>query len=234
MYLIIIEWCNKNNGFLMALLTLVYVAATIWLVHLSRKQIKLAIDLEKNRTRPFVIFDFVFERFMMCLQIKNIGQTSACNIRINISPTIKILLGKRNNISGLIDGNNINFIQNGIPSMAPNRTITTIIGRWDDMKMCYPEMKFRGTISYNDFDEKKYYDNIDIDLSLYEGLMYSDKKDINDVVKQIEEIAKNIHHIASGFTTPVVRVITEAQYRKEQNRNFRQGVRALEELKKRS
>jgi hypothetical protein len=61
----------------MALLTLVYVAATVWLVLLSRRQLDLAADLERNRIRAFLIFDLVTENHCVFACISNVGQTAA-------------------------------------------------------------------------------------------------------------------------------------------------------------
>jgi uncharacterized membrane protein len=55
----LINWLNQNQGFVMALLTLIYVLATMviaWLTlrvtNLSQKNLDMAVQLEKSRTRP--------------------------------------------------------------------------------------------------------------------------------------------------------------------------------------
>ena len=41
----------------MAVLTFVYVVATIVIVFFARKSVKIALALEKNRLRPYVLFN---------------------------------------------------------------------------------------------------------------------------------------------------------------------------------
>ena len=56
----VVNWSNRNNGFLMAVLTAVYVLATILILRQSRKTNRLqqealtqARSLERSRTRVF-------------------------------------------------------------------------------------------------------------------------------------------------------------------------------------
>jgi hypothetical protein len=58
----LINWTNQNQGLVMAGLTFVYVVATLWLVWLGRRQLQLSTELERSRTRPFVLFDLVLDR----------------------------------------------------------------------------------------------------------------------------------------------------------------------------
>jgi hypothetical protein len=60
----LMNWLNQNQGFVMAMLTFVYVIATIVIAVLSVKSNRLAqqnvetiVELEKNRLRPYVIFN---------------------------------------------------------------------------------------------------------------------------------------------------------------------------------
>jgi len=79
----------------MALLTLVYVFATIILAilalvanHISSKQLKTTILLEKERSRPYLVFDLFIEDHFVHAIIKNIGQTEARGVTIEITPTL--------------------------------------------------------------------------------------------------------------------------------------------------
>ena len=59
-----VNWLNHNQGFVMAMLTFVYVIATIVVAGLSVKGTRLAqknietmVDVERNRLRPYVLFN---------------------------------------------------------------------------------------------------------------------------------------------------------------------------------
>jgi hypothetical protein len=69
-----------------------------------------------------------------------------------------------------------------------------------------------------------------IDLGAEEGLMYLGIKDIGDVAKQLERISKTLDQIASGFSKPLIRTMSEREYREEEEESIR---RAEEELRKR-
>ncbi len=95
----VIEWLNQNQGFVMALLTLVYVAATIVialltlkLANLSQKNLDTAIELEKNRLRPYVLFNISssIAKRNTYASIKNLGLTAAYNVKVSIRAGCKI------------------------------------------------------------------------------------------------------------------------------------------------
>src|SRR5437762_51934 len=77
-----ITWCNRNAGFLSALLTLVYVIATLGLVFLACLQLRAAFKLERSRTRPVIILDLVTEHMFVHATIKNFGQTMAHDVKL--------------------------------------------------------------------------------------------------------------------------------------------------------
>src|SRR2546423_1664823 len=85
--------CDQHAGFVMALLTAIYAVATWVLVRLAYRQMGLALELERNRTRPFVILDFVIEYYFVHISLRNLGQTVAQNVKINVLPEIRSLYG---------------------------------------------------------------------------------------------------------------------------------------------
>lgn len=60
----LVAWDNENDGFMMGLLTALYLIATLWIVFESRRTnrlqaaaIKQAADLETDRNRPYAVFN---------------------------------------------------------------------------------------------------------------------------------------------------------------------------------
>lgn len=92
-----VNWLNQNQGVVMAMLTFVYVAATIVIAGLSVKGARLAqknietmIDLERNRLRPYVLFNLSSSIAKRCTyeSVKNHGLTAAYNVKVSIEPPL--------------------------------------------------------------------------------------------------------------------------------------------------
>ncbi len=90
----IIEWLNNNNGAIMAILTFVYVVATILICYYNHKS---AIATQRQtaesqrqfeeQNRAHIIPKFgVLEGQLYCLVFQNIGRTMADNLQIVVSP----------------------------------------------------------------------------------------------------------------------------------------------------
>lgn len=91
-----IDYLNQNQGAVMAALTLIYVAATIILVFFALKQAKFAqqsLDqfrqAERNRYRPYVIFDVIWEEGVAYAAIKNSGISPALDVAVSVEPRLE-------------------------------------------------------------------------------------------------------------------------------------------------
>lgn len=90
---VVIEWLNANNGFIMAVLTMVYVIATILICIFNyksaiaaRKQTEESIRQFEESNRAYVIPRFeTLEGQLYCLVFQNIGRTMAEKLKIQIS-----------------------------------------------------------------------------------------------------------------------------------------------------
>jgi len=86
-----ITWLNSNQGFVMSILTCVYVVATIVIVVYTGKSIK---ELEKTReeeSRPYIFANLQKDPRDVCffLRVKNYGKTGGRISQININPNLK-------------------------------------------------------------------------------------------------------------------------------------------------
>ena len=86
----IIEWLNNNNGCTMAILTFIYVVATVLICVFNSKSAKATSNqtkelyrefLENNRANvvPMII---VLEGQMLCLSFQNVGKSIATDVKI--------------------------------------------------------------------------------------------------------------------------------------------------------
>src|SRR5437016_13349999 len=80
----------------MACLTLVYVVTNVIMAiimlranNLSRQNLTQAMELERMRSRPYLVFDVEMRHNAIHAVLRNMGQTAAFNVEINISPQIK-------------------------------------------------------------------------------------------------------------------------------------------------
>ena len=89
----IITWLNGNNGFVMALLTFVYVIATIFICVFNYKAAKATKEQTKESYKQFIENNrahvipkiVVLEGEMLCLSFQNIGKDIATEVVINVS-----------------------------------------------------------------------------------------------------------------------------------------------------
>ena len=223
----IIQWCNANQGFLSGCLSLAYVVATIWLVSLARKQLANAAELERSRTRPFVTFELILDPPYVMVHITNSGQRSAKDLRITISPRLQCVLGGEGSVPAEERTLDIAFIERGVAMLSPGRTITAIAGPWRRFRSAYPELRFEGKLSYQDDAGYPYVENFIIDLSAYKDVLYRQTSGIADVAKQLEAIGRTLNQFATGYTKPLIRTMTEEQYRAEENAFIEEAEKGL-------
>ncbi len=169
-----IEWLNQNQGFIMAILTFVYVIATIFLayiawktskisgeakeisedaklissraVEISRKQLKKVTELEENRVRPYVLFNiFSDENSRTYSHIKNYGLTAAFNVRVSIVPELKIYGTEELDI----------LSSNLITMLPPDFELKNVVDATYEFHQVYPQSKFEGFVEYENSETNK-------------------------------------------------------------------------------
>jgi hypothetical protein len=77
-----VDWLNGNSGFVMAVLTGVYVVCTVALCIFAWRSNSLAKRLYEAENRPVVICDFFVQNTCLYFRIKNIGRATAADIRL--------------------------------------------------------------------------------------------------------------------------------------------------------
>jgi hypothetical protein len=219
-----IQWCNQNAGFVSAILTFSYVAATIWLVLLSRRQLHLALQLERDRLRPVVIIDLVVELPLVHLSIKNFGPTTARDVKIQVTPPIQSVYGA--NPSGSYErAEPIPVLENGVPMLPPGKEIRGLVGQWTHVNSYNPTMRFIGEISYWNTEGRSFYrEPINVDLSSVVRLRQIQRYTVHDLAKILKDIREDLNNIATGYRKPLVRIITEQEFEKQEEAKFREAI----------
>ena len=185
-----IEWLNCNQGFTMGLLTMVYVAATICMAMLmlrsntlSSESLRLAVELDENRSRPYLVFDIQSRDRMIYAVLKNIGLTPAYGAEVEISPQLSRLVAGKQMPSSLI-GNKVHLIE-------PNREMKDVITGAPDFFVAYPNPVFSGTVCYRDSLGNTYSESFEIDLDFQKNVLTASQRTelerIREVLEQISE-----------------------------------------------
>ena len=152
----ILLWINNNQGFVMVLLTLIYVLATIIIVIFNSKSIREFRITREAETRPYVLGQFTsFSDYINQLdfQLRNYGKTAAKIEDISITPALPISerAGDIQCVKGLI--------------IAPNQTFNIqLIGELSSLL----ENTFSVHIKYKGLGMKKTYtEDYSIPLKAY-------------------------------------------------------------------
>ena len=161
-----IEWANENSGFIMAVLTLVYVFATLVIVLVTMRANRIAlasqqlqVRLEAQRTRPFVVvtFELVWDKQDQAhtyVLVKNTGLTLAEDVTVKIDPEpfyTPMINGRQEK--------KLPFMLTApIPTLAPGQEISDTVGYTANLLKVVDKPVFDCVVTYRarsgeDFEE---------------------------------------------------------------------------------
>lgn len=153
----IIAWCNSNQGFMMAFLTLTIVLITTGQFLAARRSNKLTKKAVAMSSRPFIIVDFYPENELIKLRVKNAGVSPAINLSITFDKEPNIcnstLFRTLKHIPLIGPGIELKFFMDERASfLNKNKDINALSGK----------------IAYNGiFSKEKYEEPVSIDIRLY-------------------------------------------------------------------
>lgn len=174
-----IEWSNSNSGFLLVLLTAIYVSATIIILLVMMKSNKLAhrslgqaVELEKSRVRPYLYLtiktmskrdaDGLPGLPYAYVLLKNHGKSQAYNVTVEINP----LLYSQPTINGKKIKYVPYFIESVTPNIVPEQTLVDSLGFTQGIFEIYKQPVFNGIIKYSDSLGTEYTTRFSIDLAV--------------------------------------------------------------------
>lgn len=162
---------------------LVLIAAAFF----GRRQLNEAKELREAQTRPFVVIDLGSSAHTLFdLVVKNIGPTLARDVRFNFDPPIK-------STDDDLDPNKIKMFREGISTLAPGKEIRTLFEKGPARHESDLPDTYEVTVRYTDQSGKRHYlETIDLDFGLYWDRLTVSRRDIHDLHKQLETIAKEI------------------------------------------
>ena len=210
---------NLNQGAIIAVLTGVYVVATIittCMIYrsncLTRESIKIGresmqqdMQFERERNRPYIIFDWDLDRDWLCAILKNIGKTPALNVKVLVDESMKC-----------IGGGPPSFIDKTIPFMAPGHELKDIIDIVYDFFKNNTTPSYRVTIEYENMEGQSFKETILIDLECLRGLRRSTP---TDYAKKIAEELRTIGEYLSGLRKLTSKMTSRGEGKTEEDKN---------------
>lgn len=170
-----VAWLNQNAGAVMAVLTLVYVVATLALVLLNWWNLRVLRELDRRRSQPYVVFDLVGKHHAIHAVVRNAGLTAAKDVRIQTTPQLE----RGNRTSPLTT--------QGVAYLAPGREFWDFIEGGPAFFQRYVPPRFSGRVSYKDTDGHEYDEPFTIDLEFQRTLMSVPIPDVAEELKKVRE-----------------------------------------------
>lgn len=169
------NFINSNS----ALWTLLATIATVIYVILTYKLLKETINTRKIQNQPYVIVDLEIKSIYLKLIVKNVGNSPAKNILININPEIN------NPFS------NIEFL-------APNREISSVINyifNKDTTEL--KQTKYKISISYTDIYENSstYNHEYVIDISPFLQSIKFNENENKEIVEKLDKMLSKFDNL---------------------------------------
>lgn len=189
----IVKCLNDNQGTVMAVLTLVYVLTTIVIAALSLKATRLSqrnIDtlvlLEKNRLRPYVIFNISSSTTTRTTHalLTNVGLTSAHDIKVSTEPLLNGVINEEERESALTTQK--------ISLLPPGEHLVDVLGPSPSFHQRYPEPLFKGSVEYKDAEGIGYKENFQIDLTFLKKRLYVGESTTEDELNEMNATLKKI------------------------------------------
>ena len=181
----LVKWFNENQGFALSVLTFAYVVCTGIIVFVMSKANTQAVDLERQRSRPIVIFDIeLFPRYLLCATLKNIGLTAAYHVKVECEPA---LINEFRDEPSKLTTSEVEFL-------APQRRIADVladVGR-HPREGEQPVEIVKGRVCYKDAEGNSYAEPFSIDLAQERRLVIFSEGQIVNEVRGISITLKNI------------------------------------------
>lgn len=221
---IVFAFLEAHQGSCMVVLTLMlaFCAAVSCVVAVS--SVRVMRNLETQRSRPYVLLETTNSVPFYGVRIVNMGLTAARQVMVETNPKIQTVFPTYRRPVG--------FLDRQMSILVPQKTYSTDLGTWEELKRDNPSMIYQCTIRYESEWGEKYASDCVLDYTIYENLAHKSEGTISDLVKKFEEFTRMFGHLTSGFYK--LHVLTEDfhAHRKEEIKRRKKIVRQLEKQRK--
>lgn len=188
----IINWLNKNAGTTSAILTAVYVIATIIIIFYNHKTVNEMKYTRKQEIKPQIVLSFETRRKgLLCLVVKNTGNSAAKNLKIKLSNNWIDSLPRKQDM--------FRKLSNASLILVPNQEFVFTLGGPGDFNSISKE-NLNANIKYTDIFDEENAEEYFFDFESYGGmLLYGPqideltttiKKGFKDITKELNKISK--------------------------------------------
>jgi len=155
----VIGWFNNNQGFVIAILTTLYVLTTIGLWLAMRHSNKLTKESMMRFYRPFITIDLQPDKDLLYLRLKNTGVIPAVDVLVQFEEQIRIY-----------NNNMLNETIRNLTIVGPGQEIKFFLDKKDSFIKRNNEIQFiTGKLSYKSplSNTYEYEEKIHINIKLY-------------------------------------------------------------------
>ena len=200
----IIDWLNLHNGFVMSVLTLVYVVATLLILVANHNSVKEMRRTREEDNRPYIIVFLESKKTgPINIVVKNIGKTIAKGTTINITPSLDHPESKPLSES--------NLLNKPIPDIPPLYEYKAFVGMgWDLKTSDGTYTVYTADVKYKGSNRKFFYnEEYILDLNFESGLLFLEEKDMNEFVKEFEKFKKGSTRALSSINTTLQKIASK-------------------------
>jgi len=184
----VINWFNDNQGFMMVLLTFMYVIATVFILGSNRRLINESKLAREQQTMPFVVIGFECIRGgLLALIVSNEGFSTACRVEIKISDDFIA------NLPDEVYKERMQLLQTSSLTLLPKQRVEYVFGAIGSFGKIKEQQLF-GRMVFYDFQEKKYSRNFTINMEGFTSSLIgkSDAMIIDETLKKINKTLEKI------------------------------------------
>src|ERR1041385_3852146 len=141
------------------------------------------------------------DNWMLYFVIKNTGRTIARDIKIKFDPPLMTGIGEK------VRPLDIYLLREGISSLAPGQEIRTPLDAFSAYTRDKLPTVYKASLTYFDgLQPERIETNHVIDLSMFDDLLVLQRKDEQDLIKAVEELARS-NKEASGYFRDIAKVL---------------------------
>jgi hypothetical protein len=169
----------------------------------ARKARQLTVDLETERSQPYVVMYMhasVASEVLIDLVIKNYGQTAATDVHIDLDPKPRRTRGGASveQEVGLPDV---------IPTLAPGQEWRTLWDNGRERNLSSLPDRHEGTVTYKGLNGKDLSSKVVLDWSIYKTRRWVELKTVHDVAKSVDEMSKTVARWGESLSGPLSVVV---------------------------
>ena len=181
-------------GTIEAIAVILAAIATIAYATLTYRMVGEMQRTREAQERPYVFVDLDRQEKSILLVISNYGNGPAANVSICFDQK-PVVTFENAQESQRIDISDLPLVLRGIPFMPPRREITTSIGLFSEyfekVKAEGRPLSYTGRLRYtNSLTGEQYAESFVLDFAHFEGIAWPVRRDMDDLVKELEQIRK--------------------------------------------